>query len=371
MKRVLAALLWIIGILVVLFAVLLFLFGGRAQAVTLLLAALIVLPPGRRLIARLARRAVPRWVFALALVLLGGLFVLVGQLTRPTSIYKSAAVRERVRQIYAEKMKGWPVPHESRYVETSRGRVHVIVSGPRSAPPMLLLHASGVAAWSWKFNAAALSAKHRTYAIDLIGDVGRSELKSMDHALKSGRDQAELYVEITRKLGVGRACVVGASEGGFIATNYALHAPERVSGLVLVGPMGYTGAIESAFRITLAQNFPTESMQRRTFEWAFSSDPKLGAELGEWFRLVMTGYNPAKVAPLPFSAEERRRLRVPTLFVLGKRDNLVGDPAAARALVSDIPAVRVEVLDTGHLVAAEKPDATNALILEHCHRDRT
>jgi pimeloyl-ACP methyl ester carboxylesterase len=40
-----------------------------------------------------------------------------------------------------------------------------------------------------------------------------------------------------------------------------------------------------------------------------------------------------------------------------------GDPEAARQLVQDIPNVRVEVLDTGHLIAAEQPGAVNALIL--------
>ena len=52
------------------------------------------------------------------------------------------------------------------------------------------------------------------------------------------------------------------------------------------------------------------------------------------------------------------------LFVFGQRDNLVGNPDVARALVRDIPDVRVEVLDTGHLVAAEQPEQVNALLLE-------
>lgn len=78
----------------------------------------------------------------------------------------------------------------------------------------------------------------------------------------------------------------------------------------------------------------------------------------------MTGLIPAKVAPLPFSAEERQSLRVPMLFVFGERDNLVGDPEVARVLVQDISNVRVEVLDAGHLMGAERPEQVNALITE-------
>ena len=59
-------------------------------------------------------------------------------------------------------------------------------------------------------------------------------------------DQADLYADIMDRLGIdGSAIVVGASEGGFIGTNFALYAPERVEKLALLGPMGYAGAIQS------------------------------------------------------------------------------------------------------------------------------
>ena len=267
-------------------------------------------------------------------------------------------------EVYNEKMADWPVPYEDVFVDTQYGKVHVIVSGPEDAPPLLLLHASAVSSWSWKFNVEELSQQYRTYTIDLIGDAGKSEFTSLKHIMKNGRDQAELYTEITNQLGVEKAYVVGASEGGFIGTNYALYAPERVEKLALLGPMGYAGAVRSAIRITFAQFFPLKPIQESTFRWAFSDSAKLKEEFGEWFLLMMTGYNPAKVLPLPFSAEERQSLKVPVLFVFGKRDNLVGDPEAARALVQDIPDIRVEVLDAGHLMGAEQPEQVNALITE-------
>jgi pimeloyl-ACP methyl ester carboxylesterase len=78
----------------------------------------------------------------------------------------------------------------------------------------------------------------------------------------------------------------------------------------------------------------------------------------------MTGYNPVKDSPLPFSATVRQQLKVPVLFVFGEKDNLVGDPEAASALVRDIPSVKVEIVDAGHLMAAEIPEEVNGLILD-------
>jgi pimeloyl-ACP methyl ester carboxylesterase len=183
--------------------------------------------------------------------------------------------------------------------------------------------------------------------------------------MEDGQDQAELYTEITDQLGVEKAYVVGASEGGFIGSNYALHAPERVEKLVLLGPMGYAGATRSIMTIMLAQMFPLKPIQESTFRWAFSNNPKLEAAFGEWFRLFMSCF-PKKVAPLPLKPEARQSIQVPVLFVFGERDNLVGDPAKATALVQDMQDVRVEVLDTGHLVGAEQPEQVNGLILEFC-----
>ena len=239
-----------------------------------------------------------------------------------------------------------------------------MVSGTDGAPPLLLLHASGVGGWSWRFNVGELGQHFMTYSVDTIGDAGKSEYADLSGSMKSGREQAELYAEITDKLGIRRSSVVGASEGGFIGTNYALYKPERVEKLALLGPMGYTGATRSVMRIAFAQFYPLPIIHRATFRWAFGEDPTVNGEFLDWFTLLMKSTYPEKVPPLPLSTESRQGLSVPTMFVFGAHDNLVGDPGAARALVADIPGVRVEVVDSGHLMGAERPREINALLLD-------
>ena len=78
---------------------------------------------------------------------------------------------------------------------------------------MILLHASGVGAWSWLYNVEELNRHYRTYAIDTLGDAGRSELNRRDYYPQDGQAQAQLYSEIADKLGIESAYVVGASEG--------------------------------------------------------------------------------------------------------------------------------------------------------------
>jgi pimeloyl-ACP methyl ester carboxylesterase len=362
MKYVWLTLGWVFAILFGLLTISMLLLNNWLHALVLFLAVLLCLPLVSLFIKNHFGWSMHPLLRGVLIVVLLFVFVRLLLGAGVTSVYKSPEIKARFIEIYDEKMIDWPVPYEDVFVDTQYGKVHVIVSGPKEAPPLLLLHASAVASWSWKYNIAGLSKKYKCYAIDLIGDVGKSEYSDMNNTLKTGEDQARLYAEITEKLNVNKAFIVGASEGGFVATNYALFYPEHVEKLVLLGPMGYAGATESVIRIMFAQFFPLKFIQDSTFSWAFSNNPKLKSEFSEWFPLVMTGYNPAKVAPLPFSAEERQGLQVPVLFVFGERDNLVGDPEAAKALVQDIPNVRVEVVEAGHLMGGEQPEQVNALI---------
>ena len=355
---------WIAGIIFGLFAISMLLLGNRPHALVLLLLVLLCLPPVTTFI-----KDRFDWTIhpVMRLVLVGGLLFVFGWLFmggEVTSIYKSPEIEARFMEIYDEKMNEWPVPFEDLYVDTQYGVVHVIASGPEEAPSMLLLHASAVSGWSWKFNIEELSQNYRTYAIDLISDAGKSRFTSMDHIMKTGQDEADLYAEIADQLGVDKAYVVGASEGGFIASHFAIHYPDRVEKLVLMGPMGYAGSTQSIIRIMFAAFFPIKPVQENTFAWAFSDSVKLKAEFTDWFPLTMTGLNNIKVMPSPLSTAQRQSIEVPVLFLFGERDNLVGDVQTAKALVHDMQDVRVEIVEAGHLMGGEIPEECNQLILD-------
>lgn len=356
---------WFISIAFGLLTVSMLLTKNWLQGFALLIVFLLLLPPARALAFHLTGRSFPWWGRLIVVALLLAAFVWMDSLTSYTAaIYKSPEVRARFLEMYDAKMKKWPVPFEDVYIDTEYGKVHVVACGPEDAPPLLLLHASGVSSWSWLPNVKALSRHYRIYAVDTLGDAGKSELLKRDHYPSNGRVQAGLCAVICNNLGIERAFVAGASEGGFIGTNFALHAPDRVVKLVLLGPMGYGGTAGSVFRIMLTQFFPLKGVQKRTIAWAFGDNPGVAGMFGEWFPLLMTETFPRKARPVQFTADELSSLQAPVLLILGSRDNLVGDPEKSRALAQDIPDVRIEVLDSGHLIGVEKPRRVNNLLLE-------
>jgi pimeloyl-ACP methyl ester carboxylesterase len=70
--------------------------------------------------------------------------------------------------------KAWPVASEERFAPTSYGQTFVRISGPAGAPRLVLLPGAVATSLIWAPNIQALSEAYRTFAVDQIGDVGRS-----------------------------------------------------------------------------------------------------------------------------------------------------------------------------------------------------
>lgn len=291
------------------------------------------------------------------------LVTLVWSILSAPDVFKTAEVEAAMMAIYDEKLADWPVPYETHMVETSYGQVHVIISGDAANPPMLLFHASAMSAWSWRDNIAVLSQDYRTYAIDTLGEANRSVLTDTSTYPTSAEDITALYAEVADALNVERAVLVGASYGGFIATNYAIHYPERTEAMALLGPMGLTPATaETAMRIMLVQCFPLPPIQQGTARWALGDDPAVLAASEEWFRYVVSGTLPRVAPPRAFTPAELEEMTVPVLLIIGSRDSLTGDPAAVRELAEHVPDIDIQVLDSGHLIGIEHADTVNELI---------
>ncbi|MEY9944779.1 alpha/beta fold hydrolase [Kitasatospora sp. GAS1066B] len=168
----------------------------------------------------------------------------------------------------------WPVPSQTRLLTSRFGSTHITACGPADAPPLLLLHGGGTTAAVWFANAAALSRTHRLYAVDRIGEAGRS-LRG-DHP---PRTPAELFGWLDTVLdGLGLtapAAVLGHSYGAWLALGYALRAPERVSRLVLLDPTqcfaGYRpGYLLHALPMLLR---PTAARARAFLAWETAGAP--------------------------------------------------------------------------------------------------
>ncbi len=276
------------------------------------------------------------------------------------SIYLSDAAREEIRTLYALKKQAWPQGAEDIWLDTEYGQVHVLAYGDTTLPPLLLFHAASMGAHSWAENIAPLVGKYRLYAIDNIGEGNLSALADASVFPGSSKEIADLYAHLADALGVERAPVFGASNGGYIAQVYACFYPERVESLVLFGPMGITPLSgKSIFMLAVSSMYPLPWVRHRVAHWAFGDDPYCHRKYGDWFDAIMKGTIPSVAKPEPMTEAQKAGMKLPILLFLGSSDPIVGDVQIARRAAEAYPNIRIEVLASGHLVGIEQRDYVN------------
>ena len=105
-------------------------------------------------------------------------------------------------------------------------------------PVVLLVHGSGpgVSAWAnWRLTVPALAERFTVIAPDVVGFGFTDRPPGFDHSLDSWRRHLLGFADA---LGLDSFSLVGNSFGGALALSMAVHAPERVERLVLMGACG-------------------------------------------------------------------------------------------------------------------------------------
>ena len=146
-----------------------------------------------------------------------------------------------------------------------------------------------------------------------------------------GKKLADLYALLADSLGIDKSPVFGASNGGFIAMNYAYYHPGRVESLALFGPMGLTRLTGgSSIMLSIATMYPFQFVRDMVTRWALGDDDYVIAKYGEWFNHIMAGTIPSLATPVPMTGPQKEEMTLPVLLFLGTRDRIVGDAELAR-----------------------------------------
>lgn len=254
---------------------------------------------------------------------------------------------------------------------------HTHSGGPAGGRTVVLLHGLGGTAAGWDGVASALAKSApgvTVLAVDLLGH-GRSRGIGTSFALA---DQAAALGRVLDVHDVADAVLVGHSYGAAVAVAAAA-ADSRITGLVLVCPPAFDDPGRAAARLSRRS-----WLARRTVAGAPAASLVCGAMcalrplLARVAPTAAHGLPPAVARgglqhsypayraglrslldgnPLP---EAMRRPRVPTLVVLGERDETV--PAGDVLGLPPAPAVDVRLLDATHQLPLDRPAELAAVI---------
>jgi pimeloyl-ACP methyl ester carboxylesterase len=275
----------------------------------------------------------------------------------------------RFRATYDAALKVWPVPYEQFDVPTRFGTTHVIACGPQDAPPLVLLHGYMATSVMWAPNIGDFSRRYRVYAIDTMGQPGKS---IPGEPIGTAADYVAWLTATLDALHLDRVNLLGMSFGGLLALHYASAAPERVQRLALLSPGGLLPlSRQLKLRAMLMVLLPTRFTANSLMRWIGLRDD---GETEDWrvMELMYLGIRhfrmpteTLRIPPAPLLDEDLRALRMPVLLLIGEHE-VVYDAAAAmtraRRLVPDFQGELIP--NCRHDMCASQFRIVNARVLE-------
>ncbi|MGP4018889.1 alpha/beta fold hydrolase [Saccharopolyspora sp. 5N708] len=273
-----------------------------------------------------------------------------------STIYRSDAGGRLLREHYRRALESWPVDNEQLRVPTCEGETFVIASGPATAAALVLLHGSGSNSTQWMSRISELATHFRVYAIDMIGEPGRSAPSRPP--LNSDR-YARWLDAVLDFLGLERVRIMGISLGGWLALDYATRRPGRVQRMALSCPTGIGRQRKGFLLGAMLLNPLGRWGQRKVVTGMLGAglstmDPADAAVVIEQVLVVSKNYRyRTEVLPV-FDDNALRRLTMPLHVVVGELDVMVDSAETKHRLESAAPHATVRLLPgIGHFIPAQ------------------
>ncbi|PSR69242.1 alpha/beta hydrolase [Nocardia sp. MDA0666] len=251
-------------------------------------------------------------------------------------------------------------------------------------PPLLMLHGSGPGVTGWRNfsgNVPTFARHYRTLVLEFPG-FGVSDDFGAAHPMMSAQLAVTAFLD---GLGLETVRIIGNSMGGFVATEFALAAPQRVERLVTIGGIG-TNIFspqpgEGIIRLSEFVENPTRDSLVAWLRSMVYDQALLTEELIEqrWEQATEPGvlensrrmYGRAALARMAEAARAAdvtpgwanlRRISVPTLITWG-RDDRVSPVDMSLIAMRTLPHGEVHIFpNCGHWVMIEQKQAWEATV---------
>jgi pimeloyl-ACP methyl ester carboxylesterase len=239
-------------------------------------------------------------------------------------------------------------------VDVKGAKIYYAIYGKAQpgADPVILLHGGLGNGDHFAFQMPALVDKFQVIVIDSRGQ-GRSTLSKQKlsyHAM--GED----VVAVMDKLEVKRAALVGWSDGGEIALDLAIHSPERVAKIFVVGA-NYDGNGSKPRGGSSTPTFQAYAAKCKADHAKLSDKPKS-------YDAVIDALLPVWRNPAGFTKEQLKAIKAPSMITLGDHDEIIYT-AQIEEMGKLIPKGRSLIFkDASHFVMWQDPESFNRALVE-------
>lgn len=279
-------------------------------------------------------------------------------------IFSTPDDRAKYLAAYETMFTLWKVPHDPINVKTGYGTTHINVCGPKDGQPLVLLHGAGLSSTAWYANIAELSAAYRVYAVDVIGDAGKSIAERL---MEKRIDYAQWLRDLFDGFNIEKGYLLGHSYGGWLTMNMALVYPARLKAIVLLAPAAsiYPMNFLTKLGLHLAVFKFLRPSARSMFKMLASTGVVFEETFINFMEMVTKYCVSAIMFPTVYTDSELKQIELPALLLVGAGEKIYNPKKAINRAQRWMPDLTAEIIpNVGHTLNMEQPETINARILE-------
>jgi len=269
-------------------------------------------------------------------------------------------------------------------------RTHYSWAGTEG-PAVVLLHgggpgSSGEAGWRLMIPALA-EAGFRVYAPDQIS-MGKTDARPHSWPVLGHQGLVNHVHDFIEALCLDEVCVVGNSQGAYVAAKYTLDHPEKVRRVFFIGSATIGSAMgvdrkdastNAGMKALREYDYTSEAMRRFLLS-IVNDQSKVTDQLVEYRHqnAIRPGIRESKQAFDAYQAKMRKepklwerfslkdslpKLKTPARFIWGKND-LFASVEMGYQLAEMLPNIPFEYVDAGHQCQNDNPEVVNQMVIK-------
>ena len=208
--------------------------------------------------------------------------------------------------------------------------------------PLILLHGNGESCDYFEHQIPFFSNDYRVIAIDTRGH-GQSPRGDKPFTIKRFAEDLHDFMD---EKNIAKAYLLGFSDGGNIALEFALKHPERIDKMILDGANLFPGGVKALYQWPIEVGYRIANLFSKKSEKAKQNAEMLGLMVNE-----------PHIDPSELSC-----LTMPVLVVAGTKD-MIKD-SHTRLIYKSLPNAQLAILEGNHFVANKNAEAFNKVVAD-------
>lgn len=217
-------------------------------------------------------------------------------------------------------------------------QLHYIEQG--QGQPLVLLHGNGESCDYFEHQINVFSKQYRVIALDTRGHGQSPRGGKLFSIVQFAEDLHDFLDEIA----IGKAILLGFSDGGNIALTFALKYPERVDKMIVDGANLFPSGVKPICQWPIEIGYRIAKLFAKKSEEAKKNAEMLGLMVNE------PHIEPSELA----------RLAMPVLVVAGTKDMIKDEHT--RLIYKSLPNAKLEIIAGDHFVANKNYEAFNTVV---------